>query len=207
MLHRRVALFLILCWLAAGLATAQSRPSFAAVQDATGALLGPVVDAPKPFAVFSVEVGGRIALLQADRTTLSGVGDASVWFATADCTGQAYLQWVPSYISPPSSIGGPANTVYVGDPAAPQAAGVVAHSRYFGAGGACQPYPATTEYFVPVDAVGVLPATPPFTLVPFPAATAQAVPAVAGWGLLALGLLLAAAAFFKLRRTAGRTPR
>jgi hypothetical protein len=202
MLHRGVAVLFLLSGLGADLAAAQTRPSFAAVQDANGVILGPVVDYQRTFAVFSVEAGGKIALLQADRTTLAGVGDASVWFATPDCSGQAYVQWAPGNISPPSSIGGPANTVYVGDPAAPQA-NIVAHSRYFGAGGACQPYPATTEYFVPVDPVGVLPATPPYTLVPFAAATAQAVPAAGGWGLLALGLLLAGTAFWKLRGSRG----
>jgi len=208
MLHPRVALLLFLGMALTGAigtaGAARAEPSFAAVSDATGAILGPVAGYSPSSAVFTVSLGGKTALLAADRTTLTGVGDASVWFASADCSGQAYVQWTPANISPPSSIGGPTNTVYVGDPAAVQA-NIVANSRYFGAGSACQPYPPTSEYFVPVDPVGTLPAVAPFTLVPFAAGTAPSVPAVGGWGLLALGLALAVAAFLRLR--APRVPR
>src|SRR5262249_42940573 len=107
MRHQGVAMLFVLSWMGSELAAAPVRPRFAAVQDANGVILGPVVDS----SVFTVEVGGKIALPRADRTTLSGVAGASVWFATADCSGQAYVEWDPSFLSPPSTIGGPANTV------------------------------------------------------------------------------------------------
>jgi hypothetical protein len=186
-------------WAAA--ASAQSGSVF--VQDATGQILGPVMDyrfvigAPATgFAAFSVVVGGKVAILQANRNKIIGGGlDGAVYFATTDCSGQAYIDWDPSWITPPSSIGGPLNTVYVGD-----VSPVVVHpnlqSFYNQAGGAC-----ITETFAdavaPVTPVGTLPAVPPFSLVPGPAAT---VPAVNTWALVALGLILASAALVALHR-------
>lgn len=201
----RIAVLWALSWVAMA-AAAAADPSFAAVQDSTGRVLGPLVDYQftpglnPGFAVFTVAFDGKLAVLQANRTTLSGAGVSQVvWFATPDCSGQAYLSWDPSYITPPSSIGGPANTVYVGD-AAPVQAHPVIQSRYVGAGSGCQPYPPIDDYLVPVAAVGNLAAVPPFTLVTAFPSLAAAVPAVGGGGLLALAALLAAAAIVFLGR-------
>jgi hypothetical protein len=184
-------------------AAASAQPGSVFVQDATGQLLGPVMDyrfmigAPETgFAAFSVVVGGKVAILQANRNKIIGGGiDGAVFFATTDCSGQAYIDWDPSWITPPSSIGGPLNTVYVGD-----VSPVVVHpnlqSLYFQAGGACMAQ-VSHDAVAPVAPVGTLPAVPPFSLVPGPA---LAVPAADRWALVALGILLASAAWVALHR-------
>ena len=151
--------------------------------------------------VFPVVVGGKLAFLQAGRTTLEGVAGGP-YFATPDCSGQAYMQWDPSFIPPPSTIGGPLNTVYVGAIPPPQAHPVI-QSFYLAAGAPCAPAGlAPSDYLVTVEAVGTLPAVPPFSLVPSGPALATAVPAANTWALAMLGMLLAGAALIALRRRA-----
>jgi hypothetical protein len=187
------AAVIVASWSAYG----QIQPATAEVVDAASNVLGPT-HTYAGGAVIILEVDGYLVQANVLATHLASINP--VYFATNDCTGQAFAAWSPTVIFPPSSIVTLSNSVYAGPPAPQQA--VMTHSRLDSGVNGCQVAAVLRSDLVPVAFVRDLSPhfQPPFGVraAAVPAALAAA-PALNQGTIVFLAVALAFAALCLLR--------
>jgi hypothetical protein len=190
-------------------ASAQAVPATFEVVDSTDAVLGPVVDVvdwsfpEAPVVTFMVAGHPIAAAVQSDGRMFTpastGVVNArEIFFASADCTGQAYMKsWAPNAIWEPQAIVGLDNTVFVGSPAAPQ---TITSNSVLRESSSCSAESALTGNLITAARLQELtpPYQPPFRI--RSAGSTASVPAVSLPGLVVLVMVLGSVALFLLRR-------
>jgi hypothetical protein len=200
---RHVAFPVVLMWLAPAV-FAQSQPIGLQAIDANQRVVGTVLDVDDPrWARTALDFDGHILVVSVGRTGLGGPLAEGVYFASADCTGQAYASWTFPSILEPQSVAGPSNTVYWAPTGSVQMFTV--NSR-LPPGGACEPFgPAPFYGAVAVNPIGALtpPFEPPFSLAPI--SLFYPVPTLSpSWLILLAGLIAVAGVILLGRQVAGR---
>ncbi len=190
-------------------AFAQIEPATAELVDTAGTVVGPVLDFyDREDASVALLVDGHSTILSFTPNTIDTLhvlGGTGVYFASTDCTGQAYAVTLgTNEFLEPQAVGGLNFTFYAGAPGAILPGQITFQSLLF-AGAECMKTQMTTqESAVPVFPVRDLsPAfQPPFHIVNTRGATP--VPAVSTLGLAAIALALALGGLFLLRLRAQR---
>jgi hypothetical protein len=190
---------------------AQIQPANFEMIDSNGQVLGPLVEAGSSYSVVGLDASGHSILALVGHDDFGGamflggpsVSTGSVYYASSDCTGPAYIGWVPGATTmEPQAIVGPAATLFIGSSRTPQGLSALSALR---PGASCTSTSETLTSAIPATAItNLIPHfTPPFRIRsvfgPFGASVpALGYPALA---ILALGLALLGM-FFISRRTA-----
>ena len=178
-------------------------PATLEVVDASGTVIGPVLDDLTSVLDVPLLVDSHLIRARVRQTHMTTFSDYGVYFTSSDCSGQAFTNWNASTFGDPFSIVTLSNSVFVGMAASPlQSINVGSHLAPGISG--CQLASGLHTAMVPVSFIRDLspPFQPPFSLRASPSVQGVSVPAVGMTGLALLAATLALLAFRLLRRAA-----
>jgi hypothetical protein len=192
---------LTLFWIASSSAAPlQVAPASFQVMDSANRVIGPAYDVGAGIATVVLSINGRPASVYVTATSIgpTAIADNRLYFQTADCTGDAWVNWnfppitpgvVPyvnwddapySPMSPPIVIAFDM-TVWASDTTSPAGDNWVLHS-YKNVSGCTVHSGSQSSTFVPVVQIGTLAGqfTPPYRIVQMPAAPSPVTTACVG---------------------------
>lgn len=171
--------------------------------DAQGHVLGTAIDDQFSRATVPLLINNFQVRVTVQRAFLAGPGPNRVYFASNNCTGQAYVEWVPEALGQPHAIVTLSNTVYAGPRGSTQP--VTTNSVLKEGSDAC----VVSFSGGPVDLFPVAKVLslspefqPPFDLRVVDSLSPVPAPALGLGGLAVLASLLAVLAFRRLRPAA-----
>ena len=206
---RPLIAWLLLFGVSGSAVTGQLQPSDFEIVDSNGRVVGPLIEAGSEYSVVGIDFSGHSILALVGRNDFGGamflggpsVTTGSVYFVSADCSGQAYIGWVPHPTTmEPQAIVGPSAVLYLATSTTAQG---LAPSSVLRPAQQCTQTSEAVTSAIPATAVTSLmpPYVPPFTIRSLP--VAAAVPAFDRFSLALLVLVLAlVGATFAVKRAA-----
>lgn len=194
-----IACIAIASFLIVGPALAQVQPAALELVDASGTVIGPVLEFNGTDPLVPLLVDSHLIMAFATTDYLYDKYDGVVFFASNDCSGQGFAVLQPGIAGEPHAIVTLSNSVYAGPRAATQLVNLNSSLRSGVAG--CQAESGSQGGLVPVSFIRDLSPTwqPPFSLRASAVLAPPSVPAVSLTGLGVLALALAVLGFLLLR--------